>query len=197
MIGDCLPSAVHPSSFKPVPGGQGDFVPHLCMQCYVSSTAASKVLESYFVTAPSWAGSLCNFLLCFMVPSTIEHYAALGEQICWGWEISFCLMSVSRLQGLKWGSSKWTFANSPEVGSCCSTAGISYEVLPPDWNREFCLFGFFLRSRAKLFAKDTNIVLQVHSAQLPVCYKEKGLRVQSPVTLRVSLRDPLQLDILI
>lgn len=46
VIDDCLPSAVHPSSFKPLPVGQGDFVPHLCIQHCVSSTAASKALES-------------------------------------------------------------------------------------------------------------------------------------------------------
>lgn len=109
----------------------------------------------------------------------------------------FCFMLVSRLQGLKWGSSKWTFASSPEVESCCSTAGISYEVLPPDWNMEFCLFGFFLRSRAKLYPKDTCIIHWVLSVQLPVCYKGKGLFVQSPVALRVSPRDPLQPDALI
>lgn len=175
-----------------------------CICVCVSSTAESKILESYFVTAPSWTGSLCDFLLCSILHSTNLHQAALGELSCWSWVFDlymphqrFCFMLVSRLQGLKWGSSKWTFASSPEVESCCSTAGISYEVLPPDWNMEFCLFGFFLRSRAKLYPKDTCIIHWVLSVQLPVCYKGKGLFVQSPVALRVSPRDPLQPDALI
>lgn len=57
-----------------------------CICVCVSSTAESKILESYFVTAPSWTGSLCDFLLCSILHSTNLHQAALGELSCWSWE---------------------------------------------------------------------------------------------------------------
>lgn len=81
MIGDCLPSAVHPSSCEPLHVGQGGFVLHLCMQHYVSSSAASKVLESCFITL-----LLLGLAVCVIFSFASTSNAAWGQQSCRGWE---------------------------------------------------------------------------------------------------------------
>lgn len=169
------------------------------MQHYVSSTAESKVLESCFVTAHSQTGSSCHFLLCFMLCSTTLRHAALGEQSCWGWETwtYICLIrgfALCRSQDCK----VWSGVAQSELlqalqrlRAAAPQLGFPMKSFHQIETWSFVCLDFFLRSRAKLSPKDTYIVRWVLSVQLPVCYKGKGLYVQSPVTLRVSPRDLL------